>query len=409
MQCVIAAVVLSAILGQTAELQEPVSIVGTWESLDRHVAMGNLFQPVHGVRKREAVVCFHQEGDKLRGYAICEEHQAITHQERWKDGRTEFRKVSFTDDWLVFEWDIGEWFPTAGPIAVEDGRLANKGTIRVEARLTKGKTGPRLVGSWHMFVADGTEVFRGEWEAIRSGPLLLIGGRHQDLPAAIRDVVFELAGGKEARIVIIPTAIATAEKADTQEELKKPWLDLGARSVEILHTRDPKTADDPAFVKPLGEATAVFITNGHKDRLFNAYRGTRVEQELKALHARGGLIAGTGTGAAVLGELVVVCSDPAQRTEPGLGLLPGFLTDDRTDREGFPEAVAASPGSVGLLVGPDAAVLIRAPRMQVLGEGEVTIRFAAGPRQEANATTYKAGDQFNLSDLRAEAVGRARK
>ena len=47
--------------------------------------------------------------------------------------------------------------------------------------------------------------------------------------------------------------------------------------------------------------------------------------------------------------------------------------------------------------------------MQVLGEGAVTIRFAAGPRQEANATTYKAGDQLNLGDLRAEAVGRARK
>ena len=246
----------------------------------------------------------------------------------------------------TFEFPIGEWFPTAGPIAVEDGRLENKGTIRVEARLTKGKIGPRLVGSWHMFVADGTEVFRGEWEAVRPGPLLLIGGRHQDLPDAIRDVVFELAGGKEARIVIIPTAIATAEQADTQAELKQPWLDLGARSVEILHTRDPKTADDPAFVKPLTEATAVFITNGHSDRLFGAYRGTRVEQELKALQARGGLIAGTGTGAAVLGKLVVVRSDPAQRTEPGLGLLPGFLTDDDDARD-FPRPWRPAPARSG--------------------------------------------------------------
>jgi cyanophycinase len=398
---------------QPAASQRPLeltleSLLGNWESLDRHVAIGSLFQPVHGVRKREAVVCFHREGESLRGYARCADHREISHQERWTDGRTEFTKVSLADGQLTFEFPIGEWFASAGPIAVEDRRLENKGTIRVAARLTKGQIGPRLVGSWHMLLADGSEVFRGEWEAVRRGPLLLIGGGHQDLAENLRKEVFQLAGGTEARIVIIPTAIATAEEAESQDELKKPWLAVGARSVEILHTRDPKTADDPAFVKPLSEATAVFITNGHRDRVISAYRGTFVEQELKALHARGGLIAGTGTGAAVLGELVVTRMEDAQQAVAGLGLLPGFLLDDRTDREGFPEAIAANPGYVGLLIEPGSAALIRGPRLSVLGEGSVTVRLGPGPRQEAKATTYKGSDQLNLGDLRAEAVGRGR-
>jgi hypothetical protein len=35
--------------------------------------------------------------------------------------------------------------------------------VRVEARLK----GDRLVGKWHMFLPNGAEVFRGEWEADR--------------------------------------------------------------------------------------------------------------------------------------------------------------------------------------------------------------------------------------------------
>lgn len=36
--------------------------------------------------------------------------------------------------------------------------------IRVEARLADD----RLAGTWKMFLTDGTEVFRGEWEAVRT-------------------------------------------------------------------------------------------------------------------------------------------------------------------------------------------------------------------------------------------------
>src|SRR5262245_57890894 len=81
------------------------------------------------------------------------------------------------------------------------------------------------------------------------GPLVLASGR--DVPNDIRDAFFALAGKEKAKIVVIPTAIATADDPKTQEEVLKLWADLKPASVEVLHTRDRKKADDPEFVKPL--------------------------------------------------------------------------------------------------------------------------------------------------------------
>jgi cyanophycinase len=241
------------------------------------------------------------------------------------------------------------------------------------------------------------------------GPLLLAGGRHQDLPKDIRDVFFDLAGGKKAKIVVIPTAVAHADQPETPDEFLKPWQDLKPLSVEVLHTRDRKAADDPAFVKPLAEATAVFFTNGHRDRLFKAYRGTLVEKELKKLQARGGLIGGTGTGAAVLGDLVIDRVKEDRLTEPGLGLLPGFLIEDRSDPERFPEAIAANPATVGLMIDRAAAVVIRGKNLRVIGDGTVTVRLAKGAGQEAQVATLKPGGQLDLVEIRRAAASRAGK
>ena len=133
----------------------------------------------------------------------------------------------------------------------------------------------------------------------------------------------DLAGKEKAKIVVIPTAIATAGDAETNEEVLKPFRELKPASVAVLHTRDPKKANDAEFVKPLAEATGVWFANGHTDRLVNAYRGTLFEKELKKLHARGGVIGGTGGGSSVMGSLVFAGGEEKPTT--GFGLLPGFV------------------------------------------------------------------------------------
>jgi cyanophycinase len=241
------------------------------------------------------------------------------------------------------------------------------------------------------------------------GTLMLIGGTHQDLADDLRAEFFKLAGGKEAKIVVIPTAIKAAEEPEVADELLTMWAELKPRTVVMLHTRDRAVANDPAFVKPITEATAVFFSNGHRDRVFNAYRGTLVEAELKKLQARGGLIGGTGTGAAVLGESAINRASDGQEIEPGLGLLAGCLIEDRGDHEQFQESIASAPVLAGLALDGKAALVIRGKTIRVLGAGVFTVRLGKGGGKEEKVEQHKAGVEIDLVELRKDAASRGKK
>ena len=248
-----------------------------------------------------------------------------------------------------------------------------------------------------------------------AGPLVLASG--QDVPKEVRAAFFALAGKDQAKIVVIPTALATADEAATIEEVLKSWRELKAASVVVLHTRDRKTADDPEFVKPLAEATAVWFPHGQRDRILKAYRGTRVEKELKKLQARGGVVGGTGSGAAVLGELVITPED--RLTEAGLGLLPGFFIEDG-GTERLAEALAANPAYPALAIAENTAVVIEGREGRVVGESTVTLHLAKGGGRAANAEVLrkpppprfparKPEPQLDLFQLRRAAANRTAK
>jgi hypothetical protein len=112
---------------------------------------------MHGTRLREGSVHFKQDGDKLTGYSITPKGNGLSGSSSWKDGRTQFRTVTFADGKLMFEFDVKE-VAHGWELGVKE-----KATIRVEARLSDG----RLIGKWGLFLKDGSEPFRGEWEAVR--------------------------------------------------------------------------------------------------------------------------------------------------------------------------------------------------------------------------------------------------
>jgi cyanophycinase len=241
------------------------------------------------------------------------------------------------------------------------------------------------------------------------GALVIVGGGAT--PADVRDKFLDLAGGKGARLVIIPTASA---KADTEQSRSFAyWKTQAVASVVLLHTRRREQADDPAFARPLHEATGVWITGGDQTKLVAAYRGTAVERELHDLLTRGGVVGGTSAGAAVMSSVMITGGNPSAQVDAGFGLLPGAVVDQHLMRRNrVPRLLGVlntHPGYFGLGIDERTAAVVQGKSLTVLGEDTVRVCFASSGKEAADVRVLKSGQSADLAALSREAVARARR
>ena len=244
-----------------------------------------------------------------------------------------------------------------------------------------------------------------------AGSLVIHGGG--ELTDAVRDKFLSLAGDKQARIVVIPTASdwADSDDAAVHERALEPWKSLGVADVQLLHTRSKDKANEDDFVAPLRSATAVWIGGGDQTRIAEAYQGTAVERELMALLARGGVIGGTSAGAAILCKTMIAGGQTDPKMATGFEFLPGAIIDQhfkaRNRQDRLRKALASNPGHVGFGIDEAAALVVRGRRLQAFGTGSVSVFLAASASRPARELELKPQELHDLTMLRRAAIDRA--
>jgi cyanophycinase len=215
------------------------------------------------------------------------------------------------------------------------------------------------------------------------GALVLVGGGANR--AAFIQRFVDLAGGAGAPIVLIPTTLEDARLTpDGIAQLRARMADiLGAPHVTVLHTRDRLVADSPDFVEPLRHANGVWILGGNEEYLMDVYTGTRTQDEVRALLARGGVVGGTSAGAIIQGSAAVIGEGPGltkllidQQHVP-FGLLSNAVViphwSQRSLREVASVALTARPDLFGIGIDEATAAVIQQHRLEVVGDGHVGI------------------------------------
>lgn len=214
-----------------------------------------------------------------------------------------------------------------------------------------------------------------------SGTLYIVGG------AANLENYHEfiaLAGGPEAKIVVVPTA-GGAETYDA-ERIVTQWKErYGANNVVMLHTTDPAVADTEEFVRDLQDAAAVFFLGGRQWHLVDAYYGTRTHHEFDRLLERGGVIGGSSAGASIQasflargaeqGNTLMIAPEPEHRV--GLGFLRHAAIDQHIDRRDrwndLREIILEHPRLIGIGISEATAVIVQKDRFRVSGRGQVAV------------------------------------
>ena len=141
------------------------------------------------------------------------------------------------------------------------------------------------------------------------GSLVIIGGGLRPENAAVWEKIVALAGGKGARIAVFPTA---AENPAREGGNAVAFLNRhGAQAFmvplapRLAGTDARKAADDPAIADAVRGAGGVFFTGGDQARITGALRrpdggNSAVLDALWSMYRRGGVIAGTSAGAAIM-------------------------------------------------------------------------------------------------------------
>jgi cyanophycinase len=249
------------------------------------------------------------------------------------------------------------------------------------------------------------------------GALVIVGGGR--VGADILTRFFDLAGGRDAPLVVIPTANG-AESFPSDWSGLRMFKDFGVTNITVLHTTDRKVADSEEFVKPITTARAVWFPGGRQWRLVDSYLHTRTQREVERVLERGGVVGGSSAGASILASYMVRGAREnnyimmAPGYEEGFGLIKGVAIDQhmltRNRQDDLEEVVARHPEVLGIGIDESTAIIVRGQQFEIAGASKVAIhdgREVAGERQQRNGKKYffmAPGERYDLTKL--QRIGR---
>jgi cyanophycinase len=244
-----------------------------------------------------------------------------------------------------------------------------------------------------------------------NGTLVIVGGGK--VVPAIWERFFQLAGGTDAPVVVIPTAGGDATYAADWAGLK-PLKDFGATHLTVLHTTDRSVADSEAFVKPLLTAKAVWFPGGRQWHLVDSYLHTRTQREVQAVLDRGGVVGGSSAGASILADYLVRGAREGNRImmasgyEEGFGLIKGIAIDQhmltRNRQDDLEQVIAKQPELLGISLDESTAIVVHGQEFEVIGASKVAIHDGVtDPKaEERNGKKYffmAPGEKYDLTTL----------
>lgn len=260
-----------------------------------------------------------------------------------------------------------------------------------------------------LFILLGSEPLKAQTTGPVRGKLMIVGGGPAD---HLIEHFVEIAGGKEAKIVIIPTA-GNSENFDNDYYYTRKIKDFGASSVTVLHTRDPKVADTEDFVKPLKGASGIWFTGGRQWKLADAYMNTKVVEECWNLLGRDGIIGGSSAGATIQGSYLAR-GDTKSNTimmgdhEEGFGFVKNVAIDQhllaRNRQFDLFEIIKEKPDLLGIGLDESTAILVEGNKFEVLGKSYVAVYDGKFWRRDGNPVIpemntfflLKEGDKYDL-------------
>jgi cyanophycinase len=171
----------------------------------------------------------------------------------------------------------------------------------------------RIFSVWVIVCAlSGVGLSSAQAEETR-GSLVIIGGGLRFNHTEVWDKIVDLAGGPGAKIAVFPTASSFPRRngGRTVDALNKHGasaflVPVGVQNIDVDYREAVK---DPQLVEQVRSAGGVFFIGGEQDRIIRALRtsdgkNTPLLDAVWEMHRRGGVVAGSSAGAAIMSDIM---------------------------------------------------------------------------------------------------------
>lgn len=221
--------------------------------------------------------------------------------------------------------------------------------------------------------------------------------------------VVKESSGKNAKIIIIPTASSVPQKVSKnyQDAFKK----LGCTNVSVLNITERNQANQEETLAHFTDARCVMFSGGNQSKISSIIGGTQLHDLIfEKFQNEDFVIAGTSAGAmAMAREMVAGGSSKeallkgAVNMGKGLGFLPQVIIDTHFIKRGrfgrLAEAVAIHPRLIGIGLAEDTGLVIKnCNEFKVIGSGMVIV-FDASELMHNAHQQLEDGTPMSMSHL----------
>lgn len=240
------------------------------------------------------------------------------------------------------------------------------------------------------------------------GSLVIIGGALRVDNAVVWQRIVQQAGGKGAKIAVIPAAAGSPERSGgfAVKSLNQHGAQAFLIPLSVKHAqfKPEDIVNDAVWLDKLKNASGVYFTGGDQGRIVQALvkpdgSKTAMLEAIWALHQRGGVIAGSSAGAAIMSTTMFYDAKPVLPT------LKSGVTDGKE--------IAAGLGFIGPDVFIDQHLIIRGRFARMLpvmlkknyklglGVDENTAMVVSN-QGEVEVIGYKGAILFDLSQAKTD-------
>jgi cyanophycinase len=217
------------------------------------------------------------------------------------------------------------------------------------------------------------------------GCLVIIGGR-EDKTSAEKKILSKVAAITRPGRLVIATP-ATEHPSEVFKEYSDIFKRMGVKKVDHLFLETTEDARRRENLEIVNKARTVFFTGGDQLKITTKIGGSPLLECLTKLFMRGGNIAGTSAGAAMMGETMLLGGNNMETAEshkvgnwmmaPGLGLVHDVIIDQHFGQRGrigrLLGAVAFNPRVLGVGIDEDTCIIVSGKSLQVIGNNAVYV------------------------------------